>query len=115
MEFNNKSFWKFTTALGRKLSDGRLFFSKLFLTVLRFYSARFAERFLCPLKLRNEVGAVFSLYVSRPDVSFAYTVLIPSGLVHLPRNCHCCCCCCCFVAAAAWVVPVPKTVVTELY
>ena len=23
MEFDNKSFWKFTTALGRKLSDGR--------------------------------------------------------------------------------------------
>ena len=33
MEFENKSFWKFTTALGRKLSDGRLFFTKLFLTV----------------------------------------------------------------------------------
>ena len=34
MEFDNKSFWKFTTtALGRKLPDGRLFFTKLFLTV----------------------------------------------------------------------------------
>ena len=33
MEFDNKRFWKFTTALGRKLSDGRLFFTKLFLTV----------------------------------------------------------------------------------
>ena len=32
-EFDNKSFWKFTTALGRKLSDGRLFFTKLFPTV----------------------------------------------------------------------------------
>ena len=31
--FDNKSFWKFTTALGRKLSDGRLFLTKLFLTV----------------------------------------------------------------------------------
>ena len=28
-EFDNKSFWKFTTALGRKLSDGRLFFYKI--------------------------------------------------------------------------------------
>ena len=26
MEFNNKSFWKFTTAVGIKVSDGRLFF-----------------------------------------------------------------------------------------
>ena len=34
MGFDNKSFWKFTTALGRKLSDGRLFFTKLILTVL---------------------------------------------------------------------------------
>ena len=33
IEFDNKSFWKFTTALGRKLSDGHLFFTKLFLTV----------------------------------------------------------------------------------
>ena len=33
MEFENKIFWKFTTALGRKLSDGHLFFTKLFLTV----------------------------------------------------------------------------------
>ena len=32
-EFDNKRFWKFTMALGRKLSDGRLFFTKLFLTV----------------------------------------------------------------------------------
>ena len=32
-EFDNKSFWKFTTALGRKLPDGRLFYTKLFLTV----------------------------------------------------------------------------------
>ena len=29
MEFENKRFWKFTTALGRKLSDGRLFFYKI--------------------------------------------------------------------------------------
>ena len=29
MEFDNKSFWKFTTALGRKLSDGRLVFYKI--------------------------------------------------------------------------------------
>ena len=29
MEFDNKSFWKFTTALGRKLSYGRLFFYKI--------------------------------------------------------------------------------------
>ena len=36
MEFDNKRFWKFTTALGRKLSDGRLFFTKLFLTVYAF-------------------------------------------------------------------------------
>ena len=33
MDFDYKSFWKFTTALGRKLSDGRLFFAELFLTV----------------------------------------------------------------------------------
>ena len=33
MVFDNKSFGKFTTALGRKLSDGRLFFTKLFLIV----------------------------------------------------------------------------------
>ena len=33
IEFYNKSCWKFTTALGRKLSDGRLFFTKLFLAV----------------------------------------------------------------------------------
>ena len=28
-EFDNKRFWKFTTALGRKLSDGRLFFYQI--------------------------------------------------------------------------------------
>ena len=33
MEFDNTSFWKFTMSLGKKLSDGRLFFTKLFLTV----------------------------------------------------------------------------------
>ena len=35
MEFDNNSFCKFTTALGRKLSDRRLFFTKLFLTVMK--------------------------------------------------------------------------------
>ena len=39
LEFDNKSIWKFTTALVRKLSDGRLFFTKLFLTV-HFLSVR---------------------------------------------------------------------------
>ena len=29
MEFDNKRFWKFTTAFERKLSDGRLFFYKI--------------------------------------------------------------------------------------
>ena len=29
MEFDNKRFWKFTMALGRKLSGGRLFFYKI--------------------------------------------------------------------------------------
>ena len=33
MVFDDKSFWKFTTALGRKLTGGRPFFTKLFLTV----------------------------------------------------------------------------------
>ena len=33
MEFENKRFWKLTTELGRKLSDGRLFFTLLFLSV----------------------------------------------------------------------------------
>ena len=35
VELDNKSFWKFTMALGRKLSDRRLFFTKLFLTVYK--------------------------------------------------------------------------------
>ena len=33
MEFDKKRFWKFTTALRRKISDGRLFCTELFLTV----------------------------------------------------------------------------------
>ena len=41
MEFDNKSFWKFTTALGKKLSDGRLFFTELFLKVLYEYEIGF--------------------------------------------------------------------------
>ena len=38
IEFDNISFWKVTTALGRKISDGRLFFTKLFLTVYNGFS-----------------------------------------------------------------------------
>ena len=33
IDFDNKRFWKFTTALGRTLSGKRLFFTKLFLPV----------------------------------------------------------------------------------
>ena len=48
MEFDNKSFGEFTTALGRKLSDGRLFFTKLFLTVQNIKGGLNPELFPAP-------------------------------------------------------------------
>ena len=54
MEFDNKSFWKFTTALGRKLPDGRLFFTKKILTVYlqRTRHARYWRPAVPPLSVR---------------------------------------------------------------
>ena len=54
MEFDNTRFWKFTTALGRKLSDGRLFFTKLFLTV---WGRREGEREGMPKGRRRGKGS----------------------------------------------------------
>ena len=53
MEFDTTSFWKFTTTLGRKLSEGRLFCTKLFLTV-------YIDRVISKCLLRSDAGE--SLY-----------------------------------------------------
>ena len=50
MEFDYKRFWKFTTALGSKLSDGRLFFFYKIISDSAVYTPIAGVKLLLPLE-----------------------------------------------------------------